>query len=198
MFSLWFLGPYLLVDIRGHSPISGGLILGIAPTTTAAAAWVAGRLTNRLGLRALTRFGLACQGIGLIAFSRADANTHLLLLIVALSMVGIGLGSFQVPNMSFVMSSIPRSQQGVAGGMTQMVRTSGLVAGLAIWNTAFVGLRDRRASSLGIDDVSRPEVFVPTFAEVVGLSGLLAFVGVLLTIGVTFENRLSGSPPDET
>ena len=198
MFSLWFLGPYLLVDIRGHGPVTGGLILGIAPTTTAAAAWVAGRLTNRLGLRALTRFGLACQGIGLIVFSRADADTHLGLLIVGLSMVGIGLGSFQVPNMSFVMGSIPRSQQGVAGGMTQMVRTSGLVAGLAIWNTAFVGLRDRRADSLGIEDVSSPEVFVPTFAEVVGMSGLLALAGILLTIGVTFENRLSGSPPDET
>lgn len=100
--------------------------------------------------------------------------------------------------MSFVMGSIPRSQQGVAGGMTQMVRTSGLVAGLAIWNTAFVGLRDRRADSLGIEDVSSPEVFVPTFAEVVGMSGLLALAGILLTIGVTFENRLSGSPPDET
>ncbi len=79
-----------------------------------------------------------------------------------------------------------------------MVRTVVLVAGVAIWNAAYVGLRDRRASSLGIDDVSRPEVFVPTFAEVVGLSGLLALVGVLLTIGVTFENRLSGSPPGET
>ena len=198
MFSLWFLGPYLLVDIRGHGSISGGLILGIAPTTTAAAAWVAGWLTNRLGLRALTRFGLASLGVGLVIFSRADAGTHLVVLIVALSLVGIGLGSFQVPNMSFVMASIPRSQQGVAGGMTQMVRTSGLVAGLAVWNTAFVGFRDRQARSLGLEDLSAPEIFVPTFAKVVGLAGLLALVGILLTVGVNFDQRFRHAPNDET
>ena len=198
MFSLWFLGPYFLVDVRGHGSISGGLILGIAPTTTAGAAWLAGRLTNRLGLRALTRFGLASQGVGLIIFSRADADTHLIVLVAALSMVGSGLGSFQVPNMSFVMASIPRSQQGVAGGMTQMVRTSGLVGGLAIWNTAFVGLRDRRARSLGIDDVTASEVFVPTFAEVVGMSGLLALAGILLTVGVTFDSKIRDAPRDGT
>ncbi len=198
MFSLWFLGPYLLVDIRGHGSISGGLILGIAPTTTAAAAWVAGWLTNRLGLRALTRFGLASLGVGLVIFSRADAGTHLVVLIVALSLVGMGLGSFQVPNMSFVMASIPRSQQGVAGGMTQMVRTSGLVAGLAVWNTAFVGFRDRQARSLGLEDLSAPEIFVPTFAKVVGLAGLLALVGILLTVGVSFDQRFRHAPHDET
>ena len=120
------------------------------------------------------------------------------MLVAALSMVGIGLGSFQVPNMSFVMASIPRSQQGVAGGMTQMVRTSGLVGGLAIWNTAFVGLRDRRARSLGIDDVTASEVFVPTFAEVVGMSGLLALAGILLTVGVTFDSKIRDAPRDGT
>ncbi|GIT68387.1 MAG: hypothetical protein Ct9H300mP26_0740 [Acidimicrobiales bacterium] len=69
------------------------------------------------------------------------------MLIVVLGLAGVGLGSFQVPNMSFVMASIPRSQQGVAGGMTQMVRTAGLVAGLALWNTAFFGFRDRRSKN---------------------------------------------------
>ena len=191
MFSIWFLGPYLLVDVRGHGPISGGLILGIAPTSTAISAWLTGRMIERLGLLSLTRFGLACQGVGLVLFSRIDADTPMFALVAALCMVGIGLGSFQVPNMSFVMASIPRSQQGVAGGMTQMVRTAGLVAGLAVWNTAFVGLRDRRAQTLNVEDVTAPEVFVPTFGEVVGMSGLLAIVGLVLTIGVRFDRQVS-------
>jgi len=190
MFSIWFLGPYLLVDVRGHGPISGGLILGIAPTSTAISAWLTGRMIERLGLLSLTRFGLACQGVGLVLFSRIDSDTPMFALVAALCLVGVGLGSFQVPNMSFVMASIPRSQQGVAGGMTQMVRTAGLVAGLAVWNTAFVGLRDRRAQTLNVEDVTAPEVFVPTFGEVVGMSGLLAIVGVVLTIGVRFDRQV--------
>ena len=89
------------------------------------------------------------------------------------------------------MASIPRSQQGVAGGMTQMVRTAGLVAGLALWNTAFVGFRDRRSKNLNIEDVTLPEVFVPTFAAVIGMSGLLALIGLALTIRVRFDNQFS-------
>ena len=181
----------MLVDIRGHGPISGGLILGIAPTSTALSAWAAGRMIERFGLLNLTRFGLACQGLGLLLFSRTDANSPLVLLVGVLVLAGVGLGSFQVPNMSFVMASIPRSQQGVAGGMTQMVRTAGLVAGLAVWNTAFVGFRDRRSKNLNIEDVTLPEVFVPSFAAVIGMSGLLALIGLALTIRVRFDNQFS-------
>ena len=71
-----------------------------------------------------------------------------------------------------------------------MTRTAGLVAGLAIWNTALVGLRKRRSDALGIEELTAPEVFVPTFAEVVGLSGLLAMIGLTLTMGTTFDNKL--------
>jgi len=197
MFSIWFLGPYLLVDIRGHGPIAGGLILGIAPTSTAISAWLTGRMIERLGLLTLTRFGLACQGAGLVLFSQIDSNSTMFSLVVALCLVGIGLGSFQVPNMSFVMASLSRSQQGVAGGMTQMVRTAGLVGGLAVWNTAFVGLRDRRSRSLGVEEVMAPEVFVPTFGQVVGMSGGLAIVALILTIGVRFDDQLTSELLDE-
>lgn len=197
MFSIWFLGPYLLVDIRGHGPIAGGLILGIAPTSTAISAWLTGRMIERLGLLTLTRFGLACQGVGLVLFSQIDSNSTMFSLVVALCLVGIGLGSFQVPNMSFVMASLSRSQQGVAGGMTQMVRTAGLVGGLAVWNTAFVGLRDRRSRSLGVEEVMAPEVFVPTFGQVVCMSGGLAIVALILTIGVRFDDQLTSELLDE-
>ena len=95
------------------------------------------------------------------------------------------------------MASISRSQQGVAGGMTQMVRATGLVGGLAVWNTAFVGFRDRRSANLNIEDVASPEVFVPTFAEVVGMSGLLALFGLLLTVGVNFDNQVMSELRDE-
>ena len=197
MFSIWFLGPYLLVDIRGHGPITGGLILGIAPTSTALAAWLTGRMIERLGLLRLTRLGLACQGVGLVLFSQIDSNSTMPSLVGVLCLVGIGLGSFQVPNMSFVMASLPRSQQGVAGGMTQMMRTAGLVGGLAVWNTAFVALRDRRSRSLGAEEVMAPEVFVPTFSQVVGMSGGLAILALILTIGVKFDDQLTSELLDE-
>ena len=45
--------------------------------------------------------------------------------------------------------------------------------------------------------MASPEVFVPTFAEVVGMSGLLALFGLLLTVGVNFDNQVMSELRDE-
>jgi hypothetical protein len=41
---------------------------------------------------------------------------------------GVGAGLFQVANMDFVMGVIPRFQQGVAGSLTVLTRTIGVVS----------------------------------------------------------------------
>ena len=68
---------------------------------------------------------------------------------------------------------------------------------VAVWNTAFVALRDRRSRSLGAEEVMAPEVFVPTFGQVVGMSGGLAMLALILTIGVKFDDQLTSELLDE-
>ena len=98
--------------------------------------------------------------------SRVGAATPTGLVVVALALVGLGLGLFSVPNLSFVMGSIPRSQQGVAAGMSQMVRTVGIVGGVAVANSFFEFLRARTSARLGVGDLQSAAVFVPAFAGV--------------------------------
>jgi hypothetical protein len=45
--------------------------------------------------------------------------------------------------------------------------------------------------------VMAPEVFVPTFGQVVGMSGGLAIVALILTIGVRFDDQLTSELLDE-
>ncbi|NCG39458.1 MAG: hypothetical protein GWP30_00545, partial [Actinobacteria bacterium] len=113
--------------------------------------------------------------------SRATALTPLPVVVIFLVLVGAGLGLFQVPNMSFVMASIDRTKQGLAGGITQMTRTVGLVAGLAVWNTLYIILRDRKAAELSISELEDPRIFVPAYSAVLGLAGLLCLLGTLAT-----------------
>ena len=102
-------------------------------------------------------------------------------MVIFLVLVGAGLGLFQVPNMSFVMASIDRTKQGLAGGITQTTRTVGLVAGLAVWNTLYIILRDRKAAELSISELEDPRIFVPAYSAVLGLAGLLCLLGTLAT-----------------
>ena len=56
-----------------------------------------------------------------------DGQADYISLAVALGVVGLGLGVFEAPNMSFVMGSIACMQQSVAGSIANMMRTLGIV-----------------------------------------------------------------------
>ena len=131
MFASWLLVPSLLVDERGVSVTVGGLMLAVSPAMTAVAASRAGPVVQRLGPRSTTVGGLAMMAVGLAAIAATAWGWPTATVIVALGLVGLGLGFFSVPNMASVMAALPASDQGVAGAVNLMMRTLGIVAGAA-------------------------------------------------------------------
>ena len=118
------------MNILGYPATLGGLLLFPAAVMTTVAAAFAGRLSDRMGTAGLSSAGLAIQSVGLWLASGLDAGSDYPTAALALGLVGLGLGTFQVPNMSFVMGAIPREHQGVAGSINQMMRTFGIVFGV--------------------------------------------------------------------
>ena len=128
-FAIGLLVPYYVIDVLRYPATTGGtLMLAVALMTTLAAP-VTGRLSDRIGTAGLSSLGLALEGIGLWMISRLDAQADYLSAAFALGVVGLGLGVFQAPNMSFVMGAVPRREQGVAGSIDNMMRTLGIVFG---------------------------------------------------------------------
>jgi MFS family permease len=140
IFAIWLLAPFYLVRHRGYDALIGGLLFMLTPLGTAMAAPLAGRLTDRLGQRAPSVLGLAMEAAGLLALSAATRETPALAVAVALYAAGVGLGLFQVPNMTAVMGAFPAGQQGAAGGLAFMARTLGIVAGVAVLSQVFASL----------------------------------------------------------
>lgn len=136
-FAVWLLAPYYLVNVLNLSATAGGLLFMLTPLGTAAAAPLAGWATDRFGSRPLVTLGLAVESAGLLFITRLDAESAPGQVGLALALVGLGLGGFQVPNMSRLMASFPRSQQGGAGGMISMSRTLGIVAGVSLASAVF-------------------------------------------------------------
>ena len=85
----------------------------------------------------LCAVGLGVEAAGLAGVSRLTPTTPMAPPWWRWRSSGSGVGLFQVPNQSFVMGSIPRSAQGVAGGITQTVRTVGVLLGVAGGGTIF-------------------------------------------------------------
>jgi MFS family permease len=180
MFAIWLLAPTLLVTIRGHGTILGGLVLAASPAASTLLAPLAGRWTTALGAGRLSTIGLVVEAVGLAAVSRVGAATSTLAVIGAFALVGAGLGLFQVPNLSYVMGSIPRAQQGVAAGITQMTRTAGVVGGVAAANALFVA-RSRAHARPPLTTGSEA-VFVAAFRDVLLGAALLCLAAAVLSL----------------
>jgi EmrB/QacA subfamily drug resistance transporter len=183
MFAIWLLVPYYLVNILGYPATTGGLLLMASPLTTALVAPLAGRLSDKLGTRRLSALGLGLETLGLWSISRLGASASVFDVLIALGLVGVGLGLFQVPNMSFVMGSIPREQQGVAGGMSQMMRTLGVVLGVTGASILFSNYRASHAHRLQVSDPHALQTFMPAFQDVFLVATIVCVVAFALSLG---------------
>jgi hypothetical protein len=85
--------------------------------------------------------GLGLEAAGLGVLSTAGPVTSPVVLGLALGAAGLGLGLFQVPNMTALMAQFPAGQQGVAGGFAFLARTLGTVAGVAVLAQVFAAVR---------------------------------------------------------
>ncbi len=181
-FAIGLLVPYYVIDVLRYPATTGGTLMLAAAMMTPLAAPVAGRLSDRFGTAALSALGLALEGLGLWMISRLDAQTEYLFVAVALSIVGLGLGVFEAPNMSFVMGSIARGQQGVAGSIANMMRTLGIVFGATLWSMLFDERRQFHLNQLAVPEPTVSQAFVPAFQDVFTVAAALCVVAFVLAL----------------
>ena len=169
-FSVWLLAPFYIVTVLGLPASVGGLVFVLAPLGTALGGPVGGWLTDRMGGRGPMAAGLALEAAGLAAMGRCDAATPLVAVGAALVCVGLGLGLFQVPNLTQVMGAFPPARQGAAGGLAFTGRTLGIVAGVQVNAAVFAALE----RSLGV--VGASGVAFSSSAAVCALAAVLAAI----------------------
>src|SRR5262249_25817362 len=139
IFAIWLLAPFYLVETRRLGAFAGGFFFMLTPLGTTVAAPLAGRLADRLGPSApavarlpIQAAGLAIEAVGLAALGFVGGTTPLSVVGLALFVAGFGLGFFEVPNMTTIMTAFPAGQQGAAGGLSFLARTLGVVTGVAV------------------------------------------------------------------
>ena len=143
---------------------------------------ISGYISDRIGPVSLTTVGLFLTALGLFYLSKLTSTSTTIQIILGPIIMGIGSGLFNSPNNSSVMSSVPLSKLGVAGGINALVRIVGMVIGIAFSIALF---ENRQASVLSaINNPSatlKVQAFMSAYHTVM-LTGMgIALVGALIS-----------------
>lgn len=190
-FTVMLLVPYYLLNYYHASAFAGGVLLAMSPLGSMLAAPIGGRLMLRFASRHLSLCGLGLVVGGLLGVSQWQEHSPSALVAGMLVLQGLGLGLFQVANMDFVMSVIPRHQQGVAGSLTMLTRTVGVVAGATLGSFVLELLQARYTLQLQAAGVSvatiGPQAFIFAFQGAFQCAAAIAAVAAVLM----WSSRLS-------
>ena len=168
--------PFFIHDTLLRSASQTGLLMTPWPIATAAAAFVSGRLSDRINPARLAAVGLTLLACGLIALAFMDAATTDGGLIWRLALAGLGFGIFQAPNNKVMIASAPRERSGGASGIQSTARLVGQSMGVALLAVIF-GL-----------------VATGPITVALGLAAVLAAAGILPSALRRFEPETAPGP----
>jgi MFS family permease len=151
-FAIVFLLSLYLQKIKGLSPRDAGAILVAQPIMMAVFSPVAGRLSDWIQPRYLTTLGMTMCTLGLAAFAFLSDTTSVVLIIILLIWVGLGFAFFSSPNMNTIMSSVNKTQLGLASGTASTMRVVGQITSMTIATLFFAGM----FGSQTVEAVSNP------------------------------------------
>lgn len=141
-YSIIFLLSLYLQKIHRMSPREAGTLLIAQPVMMALFSPLAGRLSDRIPARYLATAGMTMCTMGLAAFAFLSETTPQWWIIILLVWVGLGFALFSSPNMNTIMSSVDRSQYGIASGTAATMRILGQITSMTIatlFFAAFIG-----------------------------------------------------------
>jgi len=164
--------PFYLERVRHCEPKTVGLYLIILPVLMFVVAPAAGRLSDKIGTRALTSIGLTTLACGLYLLSYLGTNTASAYVILSLAVVGCGAAIFNAPNSSAIMGAVSEKQRAITSGIVSTTRNIGMSTGIAL-STALFAYFEARYVSLGDDSL----IFVTSYHQVMYAIMIVAIMG---------------------
>ncbi|AFA47184.1 MFS transporter [Acetobacterium woodii] len=182
--------PFYLQDVRAYSPSQAGLMMMIFPLILMVLAPVSGYMSDKIGSEILTFIGLLLISLGLFLMSTLTEQSSLGVLISFIVVLSVGMGLFQSPNNSLIMSTVGKHQLGIAGSINALVRNMGMVSGIALATTLLYG---SMSSELGyhVTDyvVGQNDAFIHGMKTAYLTAAAITFFGAILTFLRLIEKK---------
>jgi EmrB/QacA subfamily drug resistance transporter len=133
-----YLLPFYLKYVRTYDTSSAGLVMTSLSFAMMGAGVLSGMLYNRLGPRILCIASGISLTTGYFLMTRLHMDTHAGYIVVALALIGFGLGLMITPASNMVMNSVARTKQGMVSSLTGLERFAPLTLGIAVFNLIFL------------------------------------------------------------
>ena len=133
-FAVMLLVPFYLARVLGLPPMLLGLVLAANALGAMAGSSLGGWLAPRRGARAVAAGGAVLSATGLLL---VGLGGPLWVLVPALAVQGLGIGLFTLAYTDVVTATMRREDRGVAGSLTQVTRTLGVVGAASLLTLGF-------------------------------------------------------------
>ena len=181
-----FLLPFYLVEGLGSSGSIVGIYMAVQAAPMLAISPVSGRLSDKIGSRFLTAFGMSVFCIGLFILGRLGAHPTYINIGIGVILIGIGFGIFTPPNNSVVMGSVPKDMLGTASALVTAARQIGISSGMAVSGALFSRYQSSyltRFSQMGLDlSVAKKMASVNSFHDALLVGLAIGFIGILVCL----------------
>lgn len=126
-----FVIPFFLQNILEYSPSKTGMLIFPVAFTVMVTAPLAGRFSDRVGVRTPATVGLAVSSLTVFSFIFLKPGANDLEILWRQVVLGIGISFFNPANNSAIIGSLPRERVGLASSFLALARNLGLVMGVA-------------------------------------------------------------------
>ena len=172
----YLLLPYYFEYLKGMETVEYGFILIANSAGMMASGPLVGKITDRTGdNRTFVVIGTVLAAIGFIMMMSFSPDTGLPYILLALFVMGAGLGMALVCSTNLAYGYIAEDENSQLSGQTQTFRQAGSSAGVAVLNAVFV-------ANLAIGAGSTAAVLMPAFRHAFFVAVVLAMMAFVIAM----------------
>jgi EmrB/QacA subfamily drug resistance transporter len=182
MFSMFLYITLYMQNVLRYSPLETGVRFLPISVLSFIVAPVAGKLSERLPVRAFLGTGLTLVGIALLLMSGIDPGDGWTTLLGGFILGGIGIGCVNPPLATTAIGVVEPRRGGVASGINSTFRQVGTAVGIAGLGAI---LQAKLAHDLGpgaLASAAGRNAYIDAFNELLVVGAAVAFVGAALAL----------------
>ncbi|WP_166789666.1 MFS transporter [Cryobacterium fucosi] len=182
MCSLFFFLALYFQTVRGFSALASGASLLPLTLTIISITPLAGRLSDKFNPRTLIVGGMLLLATGLAGLSGLTADTSVGVLMVWLTVTGVGIALARAPTTTVALGAADGSNYGVAAGVFNTFQATGLALGIALMSAILSTFGPNAAFDREFDE-SHHLAFVQGFSTALAVNaGIAVFAAILAVV----------------